>query len=148
MSVNLKVDGQTYENANSIKVGGKTIAIEEISGSGVMSGSFVAVNGQNTFELPTANFTHLLISPKVLHGDITGKGKRVVYSIQYEKREDNYFYANIVATNSAGSTMVPSLKIDTNAPSALVYVNGTTVTTSKTTVGTYLEGIEYFWYIW
>ena len=31
MSVNLNMDGQTYENATSIAVGGKTIEIEEVS---------------------------------------------------------------------------------------------------------------------
>lgn len=36
MSVNLKMDGNTYQNATKINVGGKTIDIEETGGSGVV----------------------------------------------------------------------------------------------------------------
>lgn len=139
MSVNLILDGTTYEGATTITVGGKTISIEEVSsgGGGVATGSF-------TPESNTLNLTWDMggaYNNIVIRKSTNTLGHGVRTCVMCSKIGDLTCF---VGTNSAGSTGTGG------TGNSEITLSGSTVTYSggAASGSGYLVAEKYDWYAW
>lgn len=154
MSINAKVDNQTYEGINSISVGGKTINLEEISSSsGVTSmatGTFTPESNTEEFNVNTEleNISGFIIQMETTKLD---SGTRALGFISVICSTNKY---SNISTNVDGTSMsAPSLNTTINNSSDtsphITYENGTINISNLTVnnIGLFVQ-TQYRWYAW
>ncbi len=139
MSVNLILDGTTYEGATTITVGGKTISIDEVSGggSGVAHGTFTPES--NTLNLSWdmgGEYENIVIRKA---SNTLGYGVRTCLMNAKIGSLTSFVGTNSTGTTGAGGT-----------GNSEITINGSTVTyAGGANAGSgYLVAEQYDWYAW
>lgn len=152
MSINAKVDNQTYVGINTISVGGKTINLEEIS-SGGESSSMVT----GTFT-PTSDMSEVTINTGLtnIHGFIIqmeniklDSGARALAYVSMLPDLDGYSY---IGTNGAGTSLASAginATANTSTDLGISLENGNINITNATAItrGLFVQTL-YRWYAW
>ena len=153
MSVNLRVDGTTYEDANSIVVGGKTIEIQEINGSGYTFCEYIESSGTQWID---TGWVHGANSTIVLDVNLTNSS-RDSYIAVFGSMNPNYsnnawtFFCRFNGTakptlartgnEGQGSNLKYGKRITIIANGTKAAWTGDNTTNSVTSSGTANEGV-------
>ncbi len=141
MSINAKIDNQTYKGINNISVGGKTINLEEISSgsSAVTTGTFTPTENTGTYTIDTGltsvtNFI-VLMNTKKLDSDVRTIGYISILG-------DKYVFIN---TNASGTSFTATDIVNKDDNTIVTLENGTINIASSDAV---FVQTEYIWYAW
>ena len=142
MSINAKVDNQTYVGINTISVGGKTINLEEISSGGsgtVATGTFTPSENTGTYSINTglSSVNNFIIQMKTEKLD---SGVRAIGLLSI--LGDLYTFIN---TNASGSSFTSCNIFPSSSNSVVTLENGTINISSGDAV---FVQTEYVWYAW
>lgn len=142
MSINAKVDNQTYKGINTISVGGKTISLEEISSGGsgeVATGTFTPAEKTGTYSINTglSSVNNFIIQMKTEKLD---SGVRAIGYISI--LGDIYAYIN---TNAGGASFAACNILPSSSAKIITLEKGTINVSSVDAV---FVQTDYIWYAW